>query len=417
MEIPFTNMTREKKERLLAFSLWSALAFWLVWLLVAAIAQGWGIDFQHFWCAARTILDGKDPYIQILQYPGAPILPPGDQLYHLPWVAYLFVPLGFFEYGTAIRLWAGFNGLLMVFSIYCLVRLLNKIIPSWGVPLVCMAVVLMEVRTLQAAQIGMVVADGLLFGTVLREGRKPLAAGIAFTLVLFKPWIAFGFLLPIFWFALVRKERALWLGFLGGCFALVAGTSLLWPGWWISYLHVDFSNALGIKVGGVYLKSWPVSTIFDFTRFILKLPQSPLLFWAQVVFLFLLAVLLLGMIGKAWQKRQVDDNFVAGACGLLGLLVIPYVRYVDYPVLALWWTGVAVLIFRHPGIRRSGKWLIAAMILVALSFPFGSHLEPWMYQLPLMLYAATATGLLLLRYTSIPDSSRRPTDFPQRSKG
>jgi hypothetical protein len=78
---------------------------------------------------------------------------------------------------------------------------------------------------------------------------------------------------------------------------------------------------------------------------------------------------------------------------------------------------VAVLIFRHPGIRRSGKWLIAAMILVALSFPFGSHLEPWMYQLPLMLYAATATGLLLLRYTSIPDSSRRPTDFPQRSKG
>jgi hypothetical protein len=57
------------------------------------------------------------------------------------------------------------------------------------------------------------------------------------------------------------------------------------------------------------------------------------------------------------------------------------------------------------------------MILVALSFPFGSHLEPWMYQLPLMLYAATATGLLLLRYTSIPDSSRRPTDFPQRSKG
>jgi hypothetical protein len=48
MEIPFTNMTREKKERLLAFSLWSALAFWLVWLLVAAIAQGWGIDFQHF---------------------------------------------------------------------------------------------------------------------------------------------------------------------------------------------------------------------------------------------------------------------------------------------------------------------------------------------------------------------------------
>jgi hypothetical protein len=66
---------------------------------------------------------------------------------------------------------------------------------------------------------------------------------------------------------------------------------------------VDFSNALGIKVGGVYLKSWPVSTIFDLTRFILKLPQSPLLFWAQVFFLFLLAALLLGLIGKRPGKR------------------------------------------------------------------------------------------------------------------
>jgi hypothetical protein len=417
MGIPFTNITPERKERLLAFALWSALAFWLVGLLATAISQGWGIDMQHFWCAARTILAGQDPYVQILQYPGSPILPPGDQLYHLPWVAYLFVPLGWFEYSTAIRLWAGFNGLLMLFSLYCLIRLLNKKIPSWGVPLVCMAVVLMEVRTLQAAQIGIFVADGLLLGMVLRDSGKPLAAGLAFTLILFKPWIAAGFLLPVFWFALIRKERAIWLGFLGGCFALVAVTSLLWPGWWITYLHVDFSNAFGIKVGGVYLKTWPVSTLFDFTHYILKWPQTPLLFWAQVVFLVVLAVLLLGLIGRAWQKKQVDENFIAGACGLLGLLLIPYVRYVDYPVLALWWTGVAAFILRHPGIPRAGKWLIAGLILVALSFPLGSHLEPWMYQLPLVLYAATAAGLLLIQRAPVTEPARSADGVPRGERG
>jgi hypothetical protein len=417
MGIPFTNMTRERKERLLAFGLWSALAFWLVWLLAAAVIQGWGIDMQHFWCAARTIIDHRDPYVQILQYPGAPTLPPGDQLYHLPWVAYLFVPFGLFEYGTAIRLWAACNGLLIVFSVYCMIRLLNKNIPSWGVPLVCMAVVLMEVRTLQAAQIGILVADGLLLGMVLRESKKPFAAGLAFTLVLFKPWIAAGFLLPVFWFALIRKERALWLGFLGGCFALVAGAGILWPGWWLSYAHVDFTNAFGIKVNGVYFASWPVSTLFDFTRYILKWPQRPILFWAQVGFLFLLAALLAGLAGRAWRKRRVDENFIAGACGLLGLLLIPYVRYVDYPVLALWWTGVAAFIFRHPGIPRGGKWLVAGIALVALSFPFGSHLEPWMYQLPLVLYAATAVGLLLIRRAPAPEPARPAEGAPGATGG
>ncbi len=414
MGIPFTNMSRERKEDLLAFGLWAALAFWLLWILLTALGQGWGIDFEHFWCAARTMLDGHDPYIQILQYPGAPILPPGDQLYHLPWVAFLFLPLGLFEFDVAIRLWAGFNGLLMVFSIFLLVRLLKKKIPSWGIPLVCMAVVLMEVRTLQAAQIGMVVTDGLLLGMVLRESRKPLAAGIAFALVLFKPWIAIGFLLPVFWFALVRKERALWLGFVGGCLALIAGSSLLWPGWWITYLHVDFSNAFGIKVDGHYLVTWPVSTIFDFTRFILKWQQTPLLFVAQVVFLFLLAGLLLWSMAAAWRRRQVGEHFIAGSGVLLGLLLLPYVRYVDYPILALWWTGVAAFIFPHPDIPRAGKWVLVGLILIALSFPLGSHLEPWMYQLPLMLYAATAVGLVFLLRAPDRISNQAAADIPQQ---
>jgi hypothetical protein len=406
MGIPFTNMSREKKERLLAFALWAALSFWLLWILLTAVGQGWGIDMGHFWGAGRTLLDGNDPYIKILQHPGAPALPPGDQFHPLPWVALLFVPLGLFEFASAVRLWAAINWILIVFSIYFLIRLLKEKLPAWGIPLVCMAVVLMEVRALQAAQIGILVTDGLLLGMVLLESKKPLAAGVAFSLVLFKPWIGVGFLLPVLWFALIRKQRAVWLGFLGGCIALIACTSLLWPEWWITYSKVDFSGAFGIKVGGRYLEYWPVSTIFDFTRFILRWPQSLPLVLAQIGFLFLLAVPTLWLMRKAWRKRLVDENFIAGTCALLGLLLFPYMRYVDYAILAFWWIGVAAFLFSSPAIPRAGKWLIAGLILVALSFPLGSHLEPWMYQLPLTLYAATAAGLLLLRSASVPDPGR-----------
>lgn len=402
MKIPFARLDAEERGRLAAASLWLALAIWLVYLGVAAVSAGWGIDMRHFWDAARTLYDGGDPYVAIRQYPG-PTLASGEQFHPLPWVALLFVPLAMFPYEITVRIWGTINWLLIVLSVVYVYRLTRERLPRWSVPLLGMASVLVEIRCLQAAQLGILVSAGILIGMTLLRANQPFRADLWFSVSMFKPWIAAGAIAALLAVAFRRRQLGALAGLILASLRIFIATSLFWPTWFHTYPHVDFSQALGLKVDGQYIERWPVATIFDYTEYILGWHLSPLLVAAEAASIAVAAGVLLFATFRKWAAGVVDDELFVGVASLLTLIVSPYVRYVDYPILTFWWIGVIPFVSSSRAIDRRWRLVITLMSLMALFFFLGTHLEPWVYQVPLSLYVATVALHLALRSGSPSD--------------
>lgn len=372
--------------------MWLSVSLWLASLAITSIHYGWGNDMMNFWGAARTFLDGHDPYLKVSSYPGIR-LAPGDQFKHLPWVGLLFCPLAALPFPLAVRIWAAFNSILIVTSVF-VARYLHESLPLWGTALIAVAVILMQVRTLQSGQLGILVATAILAALAcLRKGR-PFVAGALLSVGLFKPWIAVGALGAAVLMAFMRRNYSFLAGLVVGTAIILLGSTLLWPTWVSSFLQVDFSQALGIKAGDEFVQVWPLANLFDFTRYILRWPQTQSLHILQIVMLGLAMGWLVVSSVRKWRAEGVDDHFLVGVGALISVLVIPYVRYYDYAILACWWILVAPALLTMPSAPAWQKWFVLALMLLGLSFLFGSHLEPWVYQLVVCLYAATVVGLV-----------------------
>ncbi len=391
MRLPFKGLDRAAYLRLAGAGAWLAVSLWLASLAYFSIYYGWGHDMMHFWGGARTFLDGGDPYVVISSYPGI-YLTPAEQFHPLPWVGLLFCPLAAIPLQAAIRVWAALNCLLVLASVI-LVWDLHKALAPWGTALIAMVVVLMQVRTLQSAQLGILVTAAILLALACLRRGKSFVAGILLSLSIFKPWISVGILGSAVLVAFRRRNHSLLVGLLVGVVVIVLGTTLLWPTWLASYPQVDFSQALGHKSGDEFLELWPVANLFDFTKYVLLWPQTPSLRVLQIVVLVLATGWLVFDLLRKWRAGRVDDLFLVGVGALIPLLVFPYVRYYDYAILACWWILVAPTLLSMPTLPVWQKWFSLSLMLLGLSFLFGSHLEPWVYQLVVCLYVATVAGL------------------------
>jgi len=392
MKLPFKGLDRVAYLRLAGAGAWLAVLLWLASLAYFSVYYGWGNDIMIFWAGARTFLDGQDPYRMVSPYPGISLVP-GDQFKHLPWVGLLFCPLAALPFSVAVRIWAAFNSVLVAGSVFLTWYLCDSL-PRWGRALIAAAVILMQVRTLQSAQLGILVTAALLSALACLRKGKLLVAGALLSVGLFKSWIAVGALGAAVLIAFRRRGHSLLAGLLVGTAIIILGSTVLWPTWLSSYLQVDFSQALGIKVGGEFIQVWPLANLFDFTRYILLWPQTPPLRILLIVVLVLATGWLVFDLLRKWRAGRVDDHFLVGVGALIPLLAFPYVRYYDYAILACWWILVAPTLLTMPGMPFWQKWFALGLMLLGLSFLFGSHLEPWVYQLVVCLYVATVAGLV-----------------------
>jgi hypothetical protein len=109
-----------------------------------------------------------------------------------------------------------------------------------------------------------------------------------------------------------------------------------------------------------------------------------------LIWLFLLlAILSLGLKAiNLWRKEKIGDSSLIGIGTLLGLLVIPYVRFYDYAVLTVWLFGIFLVDGRRSS-RSPVSYAIMAALLLAVFMKLGEHLEPWVYQIPVLLHLAS----------------------------
>lgn len=394
MKLPFKDLDHDAYLRLAGTALWFALFLWLASLAFVSIYYGWGNDMRHFWGGARTLIEGHDPYVAIMPYPYLR-LAPGEQFHPLPWVGLLFAPLASLPFQSAVRVWAALNWLLILASIF-LIRQHNQSLPPWSTALIAMTVVLMEIRSLQSAQLGILVTVAILSCLACLSSGRSFVAGALLSIGIFKPWIAAAPMGAAILIALKRRKPRLLTGFLVGTGIIVLASTLLWPSWLSSYPKVDFSQALGYKVGDTFLEMWPLATLFDFTKYILHWPQTSSLVILQVAVLGLAVGWIAFETLRKWRAKQVEDRFLVGVSALIPLVAMPYVRYYDYAILACWWGLVAPALVLSHALSPGRRALVLGLMVLGLSFLFGTHLEPWVYQLVACLYAATVVGLASL---------------------
>jgi hypothetical protein len=388
MKLPFSHLSNAEWERLLDVGLIFGVLLWLVILAYSAINQHWGNDFRHFWIGARTLVDGGEPYRQLYHYPGAEG-PMQEKFNPLPWVAVAFIPLGLVPFEQANTFWIILNFIFLGVILLIGYDLGKGNLPLWGLALLGFWVVWISARCIQSGQLGLLITLLALLGVREFQKGQSVRGGLLFSATLLKPWIIAGALLAALFVAASKgRYRFLW-GLISGTVAIILFTTFLWPTWFLNYLRVDFSTTLFMRsLGGGLVDYWPVATLFDFFHFILGWSLSApglLLAWL----LLLMAILSLGLeAANLWRKQKISDMALIGISTLLGLLVIPYVRFYDYAVLTLWLFGIFLVDGRRYR-RFPVSYAIIAAPVLGVFMNLGEHLEPWVYQIPVWLYLAS----------------------------
>ncbi len=323
---------------------WAAVAVLLLGML--GLLHGLPVessDFYDFYLAARTLLQGGDPY--------AP-QPNGVQGFFNPlWAAFPFVPLTAWGAPHAFDVWQALLLLLLVAASVPLFRV-YRVVPG---PLLVLLTGWLFLLPWFVGQNAPLVAAGaflaICFGA---RGRWGLAGAMA-PLLAIKPQTVLFF--PLLLLARGRG-RAFWGGLLGGGGATLAALALM-PRWLWAWL----GSRWGQSQGGAG-ESWPASGLPNALEF-LHLPAW--LYGATVVIALLLLL---------WRRHDPWREQAALSLSL-GVLVAPYVRAGDFPLL------LPALLLLPPRWRRG-------VALIAMGLFFVGTPIPLLWFIP-----ATVTGALV----------------------
>ena len=383
------NPTLSPPTRQLNLILTMMLAVCVVVLGVAVFVQGWGGDFNHFYSGARTWLDGGDPYRGFYVYPEV-YQYPHEQFHPLPWVLFSFVPLARLPFQVALHVWGLVNLLFMVLSLLAVYRLGRSARSPLRVTLVAWGVFWLSVRCVYMGQTSLLITCAVLWAMVALRQARWLLSGMLFSLILFKPWIAVLTLAGLLLVVWRERHWRFTVGLLIGTTVLLLVPTLLWPGWLSSYLQVDFSQSLGVKINGEFVIYWPVATLFEYVRLVLNWAPTPLETIGLWVSLGFVCVSLGWVTLRAWLRRRIGTQLMMGIGTLLGLLVVPYVRYYDYTILSVWLIGI---MFGDPEFQLHDATFKIVSSLIVLGLVLTVNPEPWAYQLLAWLYVASWIGL------------------------
>jgi hypothetical protein len=187
---------------LLALALTAALAAVSVVRLLTG-GDGAGGDFASIYAAGRMIVsgDGALLYHAAAQESLQQSLYPGHLAHYNPYVlpafvAWLMAPLAKMDFGVAFAVWAAINLALLVVAVRALAAWLAPVPAMPRRALLAVFVCSMPVvANALFGQVDLFVFAGVLFGWLLLERDRPVAAGFALSLALCKPHLLAGIVL------------------------------------------------------------------------------------------------------------------------------------------------------------------------------------------------------------------------------
>ena len=338
------------------------------WFLAAAWAQGYSLfaptkgpanfDFSAFWAAGRLAVEGKASaayHWANLESVLERALGRNFTVDVLPWfyppIFLLAVaPLGLFPYGTAALLWLGT-------TLAAYVAAARAILPGGTAALGALAAPAVAFN-LWSGQNGLLTA-GLLGGGLLLVDASPVASGVLFGLLCYKP--QFGLLLPFF-LAVTGRWRV-FLAAAATVLALVSLTAAAF-GWGVfgAFLQAlssagDMNLGAGRELGHV---AWDhLQSVYGMLR-ALGAAAGPA--WTAQILVSLAAVAAL-----AAAAERLSPSLEAALVATAAFLVTPYSQTYDLTVPTL---GLAFLVRDglERGVRRWEKPALLAVFMLPLGF-------------------------------------------------
>ncbi|MGH2543346.1 MAG: glycosyltransferase 87 family protein, partial [Ardenticatenaceae bacterium] len=281
----------------------------VAWIGVLALLAGngvllWGLpvevaDFYDFYLASDALMRGGDPY--------AP-QPNGLQGFFNPlWAVFPALPLAAVGASAALWVWQLLSLLLLVASVLPLVRVYQvRMSPA----LFLLVGWLFLIPWFVGQNAPLVAAGAFLAVTFAARGRWALAGAMA-PLLMMKPHTVLLFPLLL----LIGGRRRLLAGGLVSGAAAAGASFLLMPSWSLSWLRSQWGESQ--SGGGA---RWPASALLNALDY---------LNWPQWLYLVMVALAL----ALLWWRRR-DPWLAQSALALaLGLVIAPYMRAGDFPLL------------------------------------------------------------------------------------
>lgn len=334
----------------------------MAWLLSVLLGNGLldlgghpvGTDYVQFYAAGMTVRMGESAHLYDFEYQRAleqQIIVPGFEGYYAflnpPFLAWFFVPFSALGYTASFIAWVVFCLLLLGWCLRCL-GLNHWKDFAWALSFFAIF------ANLSFGQNGLLSLAILTSVFLLLKKRHPLAAGLCFSLLLFKPqmMLGAGFLFLLEW-------RTYWktlLGALCGGLILVGTSAWQMPQATLDYLQVARQLLPGITSWDGF-PLWHSQTWRAF--WLLLLPGAKTL--ADIIgLLFSLSGLV--FFGVFWKKHRQDTALLYSAAILLTLWIAPHMMIYDWASLLL---PAAVLLSRQASKPLPWKTVFGLMWLAA----------------------------------------------------
>lgn len=336
---------------------------WLAWLVSVLLGPGnldlagqvVGTDYIQFYAAGLTLSQGQNERLFDLEYQnqleqsiGGAALSGHHAFITPPFLAWLFVPFAQLPYGWSFAAWSMLGLLGLWFSIRWLAQPHPKVAFWWGLS---WFPVFAAISFGQNSLLSLVIFS--LSYYLWRRDRK-LAAGLVFSLVLYKPQLALG--LGLLWLLQWRQDWKALLGLaLGG--SALAGLSF-WATPTASLAYIDFARkVLPIMITLDGFPLWHAHALRTF--FYLLLPGQITL--SEILALILTAAGIFFFI-RTWRHLRQEPALVFAAAICLTVLITPHIMIYDWVLLL----APAVLLWQErPGLRRLWTGIFAVLWIVA----------------------------------------------------
>ena len=389
---------------------------WLAWLISLILGPGnfdlagqvIGTDYLQFYASGITLRQGQADRLYDFEYQAAleqQIAGPGLSSFHAfitpPFLAWLFVPLSSLPYAWSFILWSGSSLVLLWASL----RFLGSARPGktflWSL---CWYPVFTAVSFGQNSLLSLLLLS-LTYRLWMR--RQPFSAGLAASLVLFKPQLLLG--VAILWLVDWRKDWKALMGLLTGGGALLALTLALMPEAASEYL----SLAANFLPGLIYQEQFPLYHLHALRGFlILLLPGMTSLVEIVALIASLAAVVIFVRIIRRTSPQPAIQYAAAIS---LTILITPHAMIYDWALLLI----PAILFWQnHPQLKLYWRSIFAILWVVTLLSGPLTYLQqkalPVVLQVSVPIYILVLVSMvkMLTQHGSAPDRKSNANPEP-----
>lgn len=354
--------------RRMAYAWFTGGVLWFAWLLSISLGPGnmdlakqvVGTDYLQFHTAGMTVRLGDSARLYDFEYQARLELEiAGPELVNFhafitpPFFAYLFVPLSYLPYPLSFAVWS-------IFGLACLYISLRWVNANQPVKALLWSLTFFPIfATISFGQNSLLSLLILALTYVLWRKRFLLAAGLASSLILYKPQLVLG--VGLLWLLEWRRDWKALFGLASGAAGLIALSFLSMPEASKAYLEIS-RTMLSSLLSREQFPLWHAHTWRAFWY---------LLFPGQLsiaeIFGLAFSIAGLAFFFMFWRKHRNEDSLLYAVAVCLTLWVSPHAMIYDWAVLLI----PAVMLWEiYTPLRHTWKPLFAFLwIITFLSGP------------------------------------------------